>query len=101
MNQNNYRKYLLCNVHKCLVSTNYDIPKHCSAFLLTEDIYVIGYQITTEYGVRYLPVFENRRCKQLKKVHREMYFKLVKKTLLECYFPHLVVDCIIKNLRIM
>lgn len=101
MNQNNYRKYLLRNVHKCLVTTNYDIPKHCPAYLLTEDVYVIGYQIETEYGVKYLPVFDNRRCKQMKKVQREMYLKLVKKSLLACGFPHLVVDCIIKNLKLL
>ena len=101
MNQNNYRKYLLSHVHKCLVSTNYDIPKHCPAFLLTEDIYVIGYEIESEYGLIYLPVFDNRRCKQLKKVHQDMYYKLVKQTLLSCGFPYLVVNCIIKNLKLM
>jgi hypothetical protein len=101
MNQNNYRKHLLGHVHKCLVSTNYDIPKHCPAFLLTEDIYVIGYEVKTVCGLQYLPVFDNRRCKQVKKVHQEMYFKLVKKTLLDCDFPHLVVDCIIKNLILL
>jgi len=101
MNQNNYRKHLLRNVDKCLVSSNYDIPKNCPAFLLTEDIYVIGYQIKTNYGISYLPVFDRSRCKQMKKVQREMYLKLTTKALLECDFPHLVVECIIKNLKLM
>jgi len=86
---------------KILCCSNYDIPKNCEYYLLTKDIYVIGYHVNTINAARYLPVFDNQICKQLKKVHREMYFKLVKKTLLECRFPHLVVNCIIKNLKLL
>ena len=104
MNQENYRKYLLSSLRpeskcNCIISSNYDIPKHCPAFLLTDDLYVIGYEVETEYGIHYLPVFDYMRTKTLKRLHNNKLLKIKLKTLIECGFPHVVSNIIIKNLR--
>ena len=104
MNRENYRKYLLSSLRpeskcKCIISSNYDIPKNCPAFLLTEDIYVIGYDLESDYGIHYLPVFDYTRSKTLKKIHDNLLLKIKFNILTECGFPHVVSNIIIKNLR--
>tara|TARA_A100001015_G_C14670407_1_gene586619 strand:+ start:37 stop:351 length:315 start_codon:yes stop_codon:yes gene_type:complete len=99
-----YRKYLLGNMNKDLIlkilyCSNYDIPKNYEYYLLTRDIYVIGYHVNTIKGARYLPVFDKRREKILRSLHIEIKNFIAYKTLLDCGFPSLVAFKIYKMLE--
>lgn len=104
MDSHLYRKYLLGNMNKDLIlkilcCSNYDIPKNCEYYLLTKDIYVIGYHVNTIKGASYLPVFDKPREKLLRRVHLKLKNFIAYKTLLDCGFPSLVAFKIYKMLE--
>jgi hypothetical protein len=96
MDCNVYRKIVLNglninNKSQCICVTNYDIPKNCNYYLLTDDIYVIGYNIDTNYGSAELPVFSREIEKRRTLVNSNIMRYHQKLALLDCGFPQLVV----------
>jgi hypothetical protein len=104
MDVDSYRKYIL-NDHAlnfrsiCICCSNYDIPKNCTYYLLTGDIYVIGYSIRTDYGDIEMPVFCNKRQKLVKKLHSDMLQLIYRNALEECGFPLPAVDSILRYIN--
>lgn len=96
MDSNIYRKIVLDglninNKSHCICVTNYDIPKNCNYYLLSDDIYVIGYNIDTNYGSIELPVFSREIEKRRTLVNSNIIRFHQKIALLDCGFPQLVV----------
>ena len=101
MNWYFYHKYILNNNNSrnmLIKTSNYEIPKNCPYYLLTNDIYVIGYNLKTDYGETELPVYCNNRAKNQTKVLNQLKYVCVYKALLDCNFPDISVRIIMSHL---
>lgn len=89
MEQSNYRKYVLQNLTQEIYITvsNYEIPKNCSFYLLTNDIYVIGYKIKTDYGIKEMPVVDTIRGKKHAILMKDIRNHGIFFSLLKCGLP--------------
>jgi hypothetical protein len=97
MNCHIYRKIVLNGLNinsksRCICVTNYDIPKNCNYYLLSDDIYVIGYNIDTNYGSAELPVFSKDVERKRNAVNISIIRHHKKMALLDCGFPDIVVE---------
>ena len=93
-----YRKYILNNfvdIEMCKTS-NYEIPKNCPYYFLTNDVYVIGYHVQVGDEVFEYPVFDNVRGKKHNRNMVEIRKIGIKSALYDCYFPDTVVKRILE-----
>jgi hypothetical protein len=94
-----YRKIILNNlVNNTIKSSNYDIPKNCAYYLISSDIYIIGYNVHTNYGIFEYPVFCPIRSRYFNKVKDELVKNCIHNTLYDCGLPIIACDKILKYL---
>lgn len=92
-NSYSYRKIFLNNNTKNIAVkvSNYDIPKNCSYELLTNDVYIIGYTLQTDYGDIELPIYSKAHGKKHAKVIYEIKKFGIQSVLRECNFPEVAI----------